>query len=54
LTWATKTGSTQWQRFITAGVIPWPHLSRLFSGKYYLKLSLGRADLQNINTSSAF
>jgi hypothetical protein len=33
LTWATKTGSTQWQRFITAGVIPWPHLSRLFSGK---------------------
>ena len=34
LTWATSTGSTQRQRFMTAGVMPWPHLLRLFSGRF--------------------
>src|SRR6516162_353086 len=33
LTCATSTGLTQWQRFITAGVIPSPHLPRDFSGR---------------------
>jgi hypothetical protein len=33
LTWATSTGSSQWQRFMAAGVIPSPQRPRVFSGK---------------------
>ena len=34
LTRAISTGLTHWECFMTAGVIPRPHLPRLFSGKF--------------------
>src|ERR1700746_1561197 len=34
LTGETKTGSTQTQRFMTVGVIPWPQRPRLFSSRF--------------------